>query len=191
MRDARTNRKDSPPSFPALVQQFFTEYLVAQRALSSRTVASYRDAMTMFLGCATQDLGKTPMAVQPMDITPELVLKFLAHMERERHNPVRSRNLRLTALRAFLKFAGRRDEWSRPCESRRDCCSVSHIFSFDAAGTSTAPAAQAPPASTRGIRATGGSCGETNRPLTAGERLAPACTLVSPRDKSTVNVLVG
>ena len=27
-----------PPSFPALVQQFFTEYLVAQRAVSPRTV---------------------------------------------------------------------------------------------------------------------------------------------------------
>ena len=44
-----------------------------------------------------------------MDITPELILKFLAHLEHERHNSVRSRNLRLTALRAFLKFAGRRD----------------------------------------------------------------------------------
>lgn len=102
-------QKAFPPSFPALVQQFFTEYLMAQRALSSRTVASYRDAMTLFLGYATQHLGKTPMALQLMDITPELVLKFLAHLERERHNSVRSRNLRLTALRAFLKFAGRRD----------------------------------------------------------------------------------
>ena len=109
MSEARYPRKGSPPSFPALVQQFFTEYLVAQRALSPRTVASYRDAMTLFLGYATEQLGKSPMAVQLMDITPELVLKFLAHLERERHNSVRSRNLRLTALRAFLKFAGRRD----------------------------------------------------------------------------------
>jgi site-specific recombinase XerD len=40
---------------------------------------------------------------------PELILAFLDHLEQERHNSVRSRNLRLTALRAFLKFAGRRD----------------------------------------------------------------------------------
>lgn len=102
-------RKGSPPSLPALVQQFFTENLVAQRALSARTAASCRDAMTPFLGYATQHLGKTPTAVQLIDITPELVLKFLAHLERGRHNSVRSRNLRLTALRTFLKFAGRRD----------------------------------------------------------------------------------
>jgi hypothetical protein len=41
-----------PPSFPALVQQFFTEYLVAQRAVSPRTVACYRDALSLFLGFA-------------------------------------------------------------------------------------------------------------------------------------------
>ena len=109
MHEVRPTRKGSPPSFPALVQQFFTEYLVAQRALSPRTVTCYRDSMTLFLGYATQHLGKPPMTMQLMDITPELVLKFLAHLERERHNSVRSRNLRLTALRAFLKFAGRRD----------------------------------------------------------------------------------
>ena len=109
MPEARHHRKADPPGFPALVQQFFTEYLVAQRALSPQTVASYRDAMTLFLAYASDHLGKAPTALQLTDITPELVLKFLAHLERERHNSVRSRNLRLTALRAFLKFAGRRD----------------------------------------------------------------------------------
>ena len=37
------------PSFASLLQQFFTEYLVAQRAVSARTVACYRDALTLFL----------------------------------------------------------------------------------------------------------------------------------------------
>lgn len=36
-----------PVSFASLVQQFFTEYLVTQRALSPRTIASYRDAMLL------------------------------------------------------------------------------------------------------------------------------------------------
>ncbi len=98
-----------PPSFAALVQQFFTEYLVAQRAVSPQTVACYRDAMTLFLSFASQQLRKPSTAMQLTDLTPELILKFLTHLERERHNSVRSRNLRLTALRAFLKFAGRRD----------------------------------------------------------------------------------
>ncbi len=105
----KSSPSNQPPTFSALVQQFFTEYLVAQRAVSPRTVACYRDAMTLFLGFATTHAGKPPMALKLTDITPELILKFLAHLEHDRHNSARTRNLRLTAMRAFLKFAGRRD----------------------------------------------------------------------------------
>jgi site-specific recombinase XerD len=98
-----------PPSFPSLVQQFFTEYLVVQRALSPRTVACYRDALMLFLEFASHKLGTQPTSLKLTDIQPELILAFLDHLENQRHNAVRSRNLRLTALRAFLKFAGRRD----------------------------------------------------------------------------------
>lgn len=97
------------PSFAALVQQFFTEYLVAQRAVSPRTVACYRDALLLFLDFASRRLGKVPTAMQLADLQPNLILAFLDHLEQDRKNSVRSRNLRLTALRAFLKFAGRRD----------------------------------------------------------------------------------
>lgn len=98
-----------PPSFASLVQHFFTEYLVAQRAVSPRTVACYRDALMLFLDFAGRTLGKAPTTLRLVDIQPDLILAFLDHLEHERHNAVRSRNLRLTALRAFLKFAGRRD----------------------------------------------------------------------------------
>jgi site-specific recombinase XerD len=97
------------PSFPALVQSFFTEYLVAQRAMSPRTIACYRDGLMLFLGFAQGQLGKLPTAMELADINPDLILAFLDHLEQQRHNSVRSRNLRLSALRAFLKFAGRRD----------------------------------------------------------------------------------
>lgn len=105
MREFTLNR----PSFPEIVQQFFTEYLVSQRALSPQTIACYRDALKLFLEFASSQLHKQPVVLQLADITPELILKFLDNLESERQNSVRSRNLRLTALRTFLKFAGRRD----------------------------------------------------------------------------------
>jgi site-specific recombinase XerD len=104
-----SERTSQLPTFPAIVQQFFTDYLVAQRAVSPRTVACYRDAITLFLDFAGTRLGKAPTAMQLADITPELILAFLAHLEQDRHNSIRSRNLRLTALRSLLRFAGRRD----------------------------------------------------------------------------------
>jgi site-specific recombinase XerD len=100
---------EPPMSFPALVQAFFTDYLVEQRALSPQTVAGYRDAFTLFLTFAHRYLGRWPAAMLLSDITPALILAFLDHLERERHNIVRSRNIRLAALRAFLKFASHHD----------------------------------------------------------------------------------
>lgn len=101
--------ESKPPSFPSLVQRFFTEYLTTQRAVSLRTVACYRDGLTLFLSFAQRHLGKPATALALVDLTPELILAFLDYLEAKRHNSVRSRNLRLTALRAFLKYAGRRD----------------------------------------------------------------------------------
>lgn len=105
MRRAATK----PPSFAALVQAFFAEHLQQQRAMSPRTVAAYRDAFVLFLDFAKSRLRKQPTAIRLREITPTLILAFLDHLEHERGNSVRSRNARLAALRAFLKFAGRRD----------------------------------------------------------------------------------
>jgi len=99
----------SPPSFAALVQAYFSEYLAQQRALSAQTIAAYRDAFVLFLGFAESHLGKSPAAMTLADITPALITAFLDHLERQRHNSVRSRNARLAALRSFLKFAAHRD----------------------------------------------------------------------------------
>ena len=96
----------TPPSFPALVQSYFAEYLPQQRALSPRTVAAYRDALVLFLEFAQGQLGKAPVAMILGEFTPKLIGAFLNHLEQQRHNCVRSRNARLAALRSFLKFAG-------------------------------------------------------------------------------------
>jgi site-specific recombinase XerD len=98
-----------PPSFAALAQAFFAEHLQQQRAMSPRTVAAYRDAFVLFLDFAKSRLRKQPTAMRLCEVTPALILAFLDHLEHERGNSVRSRNARLAALRAFLKFAGRRD----------------------------------------------------------------------------------
>ena len=99
----------APPSFPALIQTFFTEYITQQRALSPCTVAAYRDTFMLFLDFTTKHCGKSPVSMMLADITPEVIRSFLDHLEQERHNAVRSRNARLAALRSFLKFASHRD----------------------------------------------------------------------------------
>ena len=101
--------KSRPLTFASLVQEFFTDYMVQQRALSPRTVACYRDSFSLMLGFAEQRLGKPPTAVQLADLDRTFLASFLDHLEQDRHNSVRSRNIRLAAIRSFLKFAARRD----------------------------------------------------------------------------------
>src|SRR5450759_2014507 len=105
--------KAAPPTFPALVQAFFAEHLTQQRALSPCTVAAYMDTFMLFLNFANTRCVGSPATMKLADITPELILAFLDHLEQERHNAVRSRNARLAALRSFLKFAAHRDVASR------------------------------------------------------------------------------
>jgi integrase/recombinase XerC len=85
-----SKRAKQPPSFPALVQAYFGEYLTQQRALSPQTIAAYRDGFVLFLDLAEKRLGKAPAAMALADVTPELIMAFLDHLERQRHNSVRS-----------------------------------------------------------------------------------------------------
>jgi integrase/recombinase XerD len=106
---SRPTSTGAPPSFAALAQAFFAEHLTQQRAMSPCTVAAYRDAFVLFLDFAERQLHKQPTAIRLAEITPALILRFLDHLEHDRGNVVRSRNARLAALRAFLKFAAHRD----------------------------------------------------------------------------------
>jgi site-specific recombinase XerD len=94
-----------PTSFPALVQAFFSEHLTQHRALSPCTVASYRDAFMLFIEFVQTIQMKSAEAVTLADFTPELIQSFLDHLQHERRNTVHSCNIRLAALRAFLKYA--------------------------------------------------------------------------------------
>jgi len=100
--------KQTSPTFATLVQEFFTDYMVQQRALSPCTVASYRDTFVLLLRYAQQQ-GTDPSSVELTDVSAKFLSSFLDHLEQERHNSVRSRNIRLAAVRSFLKFAARRD----------------------------------------------------------------------------------
>ena len=90
------------------LEVFFTERLIHQRQASPNTIAAYRDAWRLLLGYAQQHTGKQPYQLDLGDLDAELVSHFLAHLETERHNSVRTRNARLAAIRCFFRFAALR-----------------------------------------------------------------------------------
>ena len=91
------------------LQAFFTDRLVRQRQVSTNTIQAYRDTLRLLLVFASERQGKSPVRLDIDDLDAPLIGAFLDHLEQDRGNAVRTRNARLAALRAFLKFAGRRD----------------------------------------------------------------------------------
>ena len=102
----------SKMSFPALLQDFFQRRLVAERGASAHTIASYRDTFELLLHFAEQRTGRTPSALTLADLDAPLVLAFLDHLETQRANSPRTRNLRLTAIRSFMRHASLREPTS-------------------------------------------------------------------------------
>jgi len=89
---------------PGLLETFFTTRLLVQRRVSPHTLASYRDTFRLILAFAAQRLGRAPAQLNLRDLDAELIGAFLAQLESQRANSVRTRNLRWTALRSFFRY---------------------------------------------------------------------------------------
>ena len=94
-----------PASLPALLQSFFTTRLMTQRKVSPHTIASYRDTFRLLLQFAQKRLRKAPSQLALHDLDASLVGAFLEDLENRRRNGAKSRNLRLTAIRSFFRYA--------------------------------------------------------------------------------------
>ena len=101
---ARTTAMTAISTLPALVQAFFMDRLMQQRQASPHTIASYRDTFRLLLQFAQQRLGKAPSNLTVPEVDTPLLGAFLDHLERERKNSARSRNVRLAAIHSFFRY---------------------------------------------------------------------------------------
>ena len=93
------------PSFSSLLQGFFTNRLMQQRQASPHTIASYRDSFRLLLQFAQNRLGVAPQKLTFEQIDAPLIAAFLEAMQTSRGISAGSRNLRLTAIRSFFRYA--------------------------------------------------------------------------------------
>lgn len=93
------------PTFPTLLERFFTQRLMQQREASAHTIASYRDTFRLLLQFAQQRLHRAPSTLALEDIDAPLITAFLDELEKVRHVRARTRNLRLTAIRSLFRYA--------------------------------------------------------------------------------------
>lgn len=90
-------------SFPVLLQRFF-EHLRSAQEVSPHTIAAYRDTFRLLLLFLARSRRKPVDRITFDDLDTDHVLGFLDYLEKDRGNLSRTRNARLSAIRAFVRF---------------------------------------------------------------------------------------
>ena len=91
-------------TLPSLIERFFTQRLMHERNVSPHTIAAYRDTFRLLFAFAQAKLGKPPSRLDLADLDAPFISAFLDDLEVTRSIGIKTRNLRLTAIRAFFRF---------------------------------------------------------------------------------------
>src|SRR5690349_8699474 len=94
-----------PNALARMLRGFFAEHLPGIRGLSRHTVLSYRDAVALFLRFRAEQRHRSVVELDLDDFDPNAVIAFLDHLEKDRGNCATTRNARLAALHAFVRYA--------------------------------------------------------------------------------------
>jgi integrase/recombinase XerD len=90
--------------FARHIAVFLSRYLPGQRNLSTNTIASYRDAVKLFLVFCQADRKMKPDQIRISDVSPELLTAYLGWLEGTRRCGIATRNQRLAAFKSFFHY---------------------------------------------------------------------------------------
>jgi site-specific recombinase XerD len=93
-----------PTDFSKYLTSFFSDYLTVQKNVSSNTIKSYRDTFKLLLRFCQED-GLPAENVTMQNLSDERIRRFLVWLEQERSSSISTRNLRLTAIHSFFRYA--------------------------------------------------------------------------------------
>ena len=95
----------APTDFARSLTQFLSGYLPGQKNVSPNTIRSYRDSFKLLLRYFQEREGIPPEKITMAHLTPTRITAFLGWLETERGCGVATRNLRLTAVHSFFRYA--------------------------------------------------------------------------------------
>jgi integrase/recombinase XerD len=91
-------------SIAPLITAFLREYMPTERGYSPHTCETYAHAFRLLFVFASERLGRAPSQLCLEHLDASLVLEFLAHIEQLRGNDATTRNSRLAAIKAFMRY---------------------------------------------------------------------------------------
>ncbi|MFH1498319.1 MAG: tyrosine-type recombinase/integrase [Verrucomicrobiota bacterium] len=87
-----------------LITDFLRVHMPVERGYSPHTCETYAHAFRLLFTYASGRLAKRPSQLYLEHLDAELILGFLVHIEEERGNGAATRNARLTAIKAFMRY---------------------------------------------------------------------------------------
>lgn len=87
-----------------LITGFLRDHMPRQRGHSPHSCEAYAHSFRLLFAFAAQRLGTRPSRLELEQIDATMVLAFLRHIEQERGNSPATRNLRLAAIKAFMRY---------------------------------------------------------------------------------------
>jgi len=99
------NRSTGRPQISArITDALYEEYMPRQRGYSSHSCEAYAYSFRLLFTFAAKRIGTRPSQLLIEQLDAPLILDFLGHIERERGNGVATRNLRLAAIKTFMRY---------------------------------------------------------------------------------------
>lgn len=87
-----------------LITRFLSEHMPIEQGCSPHTCETYAHAFRLLFIFASKRLGLRPSQLCLEQLDVELILDFLAHIEEQRGNCAATRNGRLAAIKAFIRY---------------------------------------------------------------------------------------
>lgn len=87
-----------------LITSFLREHMPVEQGCSPHTCETYAHAFRLLFIFASKRLGIRPSQICLEQIDATLILDFLAHIEQQRGNCAATRNGRLAAVKAFIRY---------------------------------------------------------------------------------------
>jgi site-specific recombinase XerD len=101
--------KKNEMRFHRLLRDFLSDYLLTKRNLSEKTARAYRQTMKLLRNYSREEKG---ISLDRMDFScfsRSSIYGFLLWLRDTRGNSAQTLNLRLSAVKSFLKYSGEED----------------------------------------------------------------------------------
>jgi site-specific recombinase XerD len=87
-----------------LITGFLRDHMPRQRGYSPQSCETYAISFKLLFDFASKRLNTSPSRLTIEELDAPLIVAFLAHIEQERGNSAATRNVRLAAIKTFMRF---------------------------------------------------------------------------------------